>query len=170
MQTPEQDDRLIGRRFGRFLLTRKLGEGGMGSVYLATRVGEFEQTVAVKLLLDGRQHEGLMARFRAERQVLAALNHPGIVQLIDGGVSEDGVPFLVMDYVDGVPLDEFCEVGGLPVAARIEKYPSVWSCMVALALARTTMVARLVLVAGRVTSTQLAVTLLASVVVLPPFT
>lgn len=120
MQTPEQDDRLVGRQFGRFVLSRKLGEGGMGSVYLATRAGEFAQTAAVKLLLDGRQHEGILSRFRAERQVLAALNHPGIVQLIDGGISDDGVPFLVMDYVDGMPLDEYCEARRLPLAARVE--------------------------------------------------
>ncbi len=91
----------------------------MGSVYLAARTGEFEQTAAVKLLLDGRQHEGMIARFRAERQVLAALNHPGIVQLIDGGVSDDGVPFLVMDYVEGAPLDGYCEERRLPVEARV---------------------------------------------------
>lgn len=119
MQTPEQGDRLLGRQFGRFLLTRKLGEGGMGCVYLATRTGEFTQTAAVKLLLDGRQHDGMMARFRAERQVLAALNHPGIVQLLDGGVSEEGIPFLVMDYVDGVPLDEYCAERRTPLAGRV---------------------------------------------------
>jgi eukaryotic-like serine/threonine-protein kinase len=116
MQIPGQGDRLLGRQFGQFVLTRKLGEGGMGCVYLAVRTGEFEQTAAIKLLLDGRHHDGIMARFRAERQVMAALNHPGIVQLIDGGISDEGIPFLVMDYVEGVPLDEYCVARQLPVA------------------------------------------------------
>src|SRR5579872_6723762 len=105
---------------GRFVLRRLLGEGGMGSVYLGERTGDFQQRAAVKLLREGLHDAATLQRFRAEQQVLASLHHPNIVQLIDGGVSGDGVPYLAMDYVEGEPLDEYCRKNALPARRRIE--------------------------------------------------
>ncbi len=91
----------------------------MASVYLARRVSDFEQIVAVKLMLEGLYRTELRQRFQAEQQALAALQHPNIVRLIDGGVTEDGVPFLVMEYVDGIPIDVYCRTLTLPQRAHL---------------------------------------------------
>jgi len=97
----------IGRRVGAFRLESKLGAGGMGTVYRAQRVdGRFEQVVAIKLVLAA--HPGLRERFRNEQGILAGLNHPNIAQLVDGGETEDGIPYLAMEFVDGVPITEYC--------------------------------------------------------------
>lgn len=106
-------DPLIGRQAGPFRLERKLGEGGMGSVYFARRVAEFDQVAAVKIGLFETGH-----RFLAERQALAALQHPDIVRLIDGGVTPDGLRFLAMEYVEGAPIDRYCRESNLGAAAR----------------------------------------------------
>jgi tetratricopeptide (TPR) repeat protein len=103
------DDSLIGIAAGPFRLEKKIGEGGMGAVYLARRIADFEQLAAVKLLLDGHGEEEVAARFHAEQQVLASLNHPNIVRLLDAGVIEGGIPYIAMDYVEGMPLDCYCE-------------------------------------------------------------
>ena len=98
-----------GRTIGPYRLTRLLGHGGMGSVYLARRAdGVFDQTVALKLLPQGATQPALERRFRAERQILAGLQHPNIARLLDGGVAEDGTPYFAMEYVDGIPLDDYC--------------------------------------------------------------
>lgn len=107
-----------GTRIGAFEVVELIGSGGMGAVYRAERVaGGFEQTVAIKLLLgtDGATRE----RFRAEMEILAGLSHPNIAQLIDGGETADGSLYLAMEYVDGVPLDEYCRQQGLDARARI---------------------------------------------------
>jgi tRNA A-37 threonylcarbamoyl transferase component Bud32 len=108
-----------GRTVGRFRLVRLLGEGGTSSVYLGERTGDFLQIAAVKLLREDACDAAMSWRFRAERQVLAALQHPNIVQLIGGGVTQDGVPYLVMEYVEGQPLDQYCDERRLSVAERI---------------------------------------------------
>jgi len=97
-----------GRIVGRFRLVRLIGEGGMSSVYAAERSDDFKQVAAVKLLREELCDAETRLRFRAERQVLASLQHPNIVQLIDGGFTQDGVPYLIMDYVEGEPLDKYC--------------------------------------------------------------
>ena len=109
----------IGRVVGHFRLVRLLGEGGMSTVYLGERTGDFEQRAAVKLLREGLHDPETRARFRAEQQVLGSLRHPGIVQLIDGGITDDGVPYLAMDVVEGAPLDEYARTRGLGVRARV---------------------------------------------------
>ena len=97
--------RLVGERVGPYALVRELGRGGMGAVWLAERAdGEFEQRVAVKLIRPGWDAGELLARFRAERQILAGLTHPNIAHLLDGGVTADGKPWLALEYVDGVDL------------------------------------------------------------------
>ncbi len=112
-----------GTRIGPFAITREIGHGGMGSVYLAERVdGHFEQKVAIKLVTGGRVSQERLARFRDERQILANLEHPHIARLLDGGTTADDMPFLVMEYVDGQPIDEYCEVHGLTVRQRLDLF------------------------------------------------
>ena len=107
-----------GTRIGAFEIREQIGRGGMGAVFRATRVvGGFEQTVAIKLMLatDAAKVE----RFRAEMEILAGLSHPNIAQLIDGGETEEGLLYLAMEFVDGLPLDEFCERRGLGLRERL---------------------------------------------------
>ncbi len=111
---------------GPYELLEELGRGGMGVVYSARRAdGQFDRKVAIKVLHPGADSDEIAARFERERQVLAALEHPGIARLIDGGVAEDGRPYLVMEYVGGVPIDRWCEEGRLTVAARLELFRRV---------------------------------------------
>jgi len=98
----------IGERVGAFRLVREIGRGGMGTVYLAERSdGQFEQRVAVKLLQSAPHDQRLLAGFLRERQILARLEHPNIARLIDGGLTDDDVPYLVMEYVEGLPITSF---------------------------------------------------------------
>jgi tetratricopeptide (TPR) repeat protein len=100
---------------GPYVLTRVLGRGGSGCVYLAERAdGEVEQRVAIKLLRHAREEPAFIERFLQERQILATLNHPGIARLLDAGRSGDGRPYLAMEYVDGTPIDAFAESLDLP--------------------------------------------------------
>jgi eukaryotic-like serine/threonine-protein kinase len=115
-----------GRLIGRYRVLRTLGRGGMGAVYLAERADEqFQQQVAVKLI-GGRVPGGALARrFRAERQILANLNHPNIARLLDGGAGEDGVPYLAMEYIDGIRLDRYCDEHALDVRQRLQLFQRV---------------------------------------------
>ena len=115
-----------GRRLGAYRLTREIGRGGMSRVFLAERAdGEFRQQVAIKLLRAGFDSDVDVERFRAERQVLASLNHPGIARLMDGGLTADALPFLVLEYVDGEPIDSFCEGRSLTTKQRVEVFVEV---------------------------------------------
>jgi serine/threonine protein kinase len=112
-----------GRRVGAYELVRELGRGGMGSVWLAQRADhQFEKRVAVKLLKRGTDTDEVLQRFQAERQILARLEHPHIARLLDGGMTDDGLPFFVMEYVAGKPLTEFCQVNGLTVEERLRLF------------------------------------------------
>jgi serine/threonine-protein kinase len=114
------------RRLGPYLLLREIGSGGMGTVYLARRDDEhYERDVAVKILRSGSDDAEAVHRFFAERQILARLEHPGIARLYDGGSTEDGRPFLVMELVHGLPLDEYCDRHGLGIDARLEIFRKV---------------------------------------------
>ncbi len=109
------------RRIANYRIERLLGEGGMGDVFLASRAdGAFDQKVAVKILGVRRPGRELVNRFRAERQILASLEHPNIARLIDGGETEAGIPYLVMEYVDGVPIDVYCDDHRLGLRARLK--------------------------------------------------
>jgi hypothetical protein len=104
---PEQDE---PTSIGPYRVIRRLGSGGMGDVYLARRDDqEFEREVAVKLLAPGLYGRDFVRRFRAERQILARLDHPNIARLYDGGTYFDGRPYLVMEPIEGAPLHRFCE-------------------------------------------------------------
>jgi eukaryotic-like serine/threonine-protein kinase len=99
----------IGRRIGDYRLLAELGSGGMGTVFLAERAdAEFDKKVAIKLVRFGLDREEIVVRFRQERQILAGLDHPNIAQLLDGGAIEEGLPYLVMEHVEGLPVDRYC--------------------------------------------------------------
>jgi eukaryotic-like serine/threonine-protein kinase len=122
----EESPSVVGRRFGPYVAVRELARGGMGAVYLAQRVdGAFEQRVALKLIKRGMDSDQVVARFRAERQILASLEHPNIARLLDGGASDEGQPFLVMEYIDGQRIDEFTRERRLPVAERLRLWLQV---------------------------------------------
>jgi serine/threonine-protein kinase len=116
----------IGRLVGRYRLERCIGSGGMGTVYLGTRAdAEFSQRVAIKLVKRGMDSDEIMRRFRAEKQTLAALHHPNIALLLDGGVTDSGQPYLVMEYVEGEPIDRYCDRLRLPVEARLSLFLAI---------------------------------------------
>ncbi len=103
------EDPLTGREFGEWILLEALGRGGMATVYKARRnTDQFDQIAAIKLLNVGLISSRLREHFQREQQILAALQHPHIASLLDAGVAEDGTPFIVMEYVDGLPIDQFC--------------------------------------------------------------
>ena len=116
----------VGSRLGAWRITRQVGEGGMGVVYEAVRSdGQFEQTVAIKILKRWMVSDVDIARFRAERQILAGLDHPNIARLLDGGTTPDGLPFYAMEFVAGQFVDVFCRDRSLPVSARLELFRQV---------------------------------------------
>ena len=115
-----------GQKVGGYRLVREIGRGGMGEVYLATRAdGEYTKEVAIKLVRSGPGAALLLERFRNERQILASLDHPNIARLLDGGTTDDGVPFLAMELVTGVPIDQFCDRQQLGTPARLELFRQV---------------------------------------------
>jgi serine/threonine protein kinase/WD40 repeat protein len=117
---------LEGTLLGAYRLERQLGQGGMGTVFLASRAdGAYEKQVAIKLLSGVGAGKELMRRFLAERQILARLDHPNIARLLDGGTTERGEPYLVMDYVDGIPIDRYCRERALPLEQRLQLFADV---------------------------------------------
>ena len=113
-------------RIGPYKVLKLLGRGGMGAVYLAARDDdEFSKQVAIKVVPGGVESDELLSRFRGERQILASLEHPHIARLLDGGATEDGLPYLVMDYVDGVPVDVYCDRNRLSLDARLELFREI---------------------------------------------
>ncbi len=114
---------LIGERLGAYRIIREIGRGGMGSVFLALRDDEeYIKEVALKVVKRGMNTEEVLRRFRAERQILANLDHPYIASLFDGGTTADGVPFFAMEYVEGRPVDVFCRENALDAKARCELF------------------------------------------------
>ncbi len=98
----------------------------MGDVYLAIRADDaFNQRVAIKLVKTGFYTEDILNRFRHERQILAALDHPNIARLLDGGTTEDGTPYFVMDYVEGTPITEYCDQRKLAIPERLRLFREV---------------------------------------------
>jgi len=124
--TPRLTPVQAGDRIGPYQLTERLGEGGMGLVYRAKRVdGQFEQHVAIKFMQRGLASETAIRRFQHEQQVLARLNHPNIARLYDGGVTPAGVPFLVMEYVQGETIDSYCDGHQLRLDQRLTLFLQV---------------------------------------------
>jgi eukaryotic-like serine/threonine-protein kinase len=123
--TPEHD-RIIGRRLGAYEIIKLIGSGGMAAVYLAIRADDqYRKRVAIKLIHPGLEKEAVCRRFRSERQTLAALDHPNIVKLLDGGTTEEGLPYLVMDYVEGQPIDDYCDRHKLSIEERLNLFRTV---------------------------------------------
>jgi Tol biopolymer transport system component len=114
-------------RVGAYRIDRVIGEGGMGTVYLAHRDdGEFDQRVALKVVRYGlHEDERMVRRFREERQILATLSHPGIARILDGGITEDGLPYFAMDFVDGAPIDRYCAARNSTIEERLDLFGRV---------------------------------------------
>lgn len=111
----------LGRKIGPYRLTEEIGRGGMGVVYLGVREdADFEQTVAVKLLPGGLYSQEMSWRFGNERRILASLEHPAIARFLDGGSTPEGVPYVVMEYVDGRPVDRYCEEESPDLDTRLD--------------------------------------------------
>jgi len=115
-----------GERFDEYSLVRELGSGGMGAVWLAERAdGEYSANVAIKLVRGGFANPEIERRFRVERQILADLAHPNIARLIDGGTADDGMPYIVMEYVDGRPITDWAAAARLSLDARLRVFHTV---------------------------------------------
>ncbi len=122
----QSEDPLLNKVFGAFRLDSFLGSGGMGSVYLASRQsGEFDQRVAVKVMPSALVRRDGLRRFQNECRALARLEHPNVARMIDGGQSTDGIPFIAMEYVDGLPITRFVENQNLSVRDRVELFLDV---------------------------------------------
>src|SRR2546423_2080614 len=126
----ESVDEFIGRRIGAYKTVREIGRGGMGSVFLAVRADdEFQKRVAIKLIKRGMDTDFIVRRFRNERQILASLDHPYIARLLDGGTTEDGLPYFVMEYVEGQQIHYYCDTQKLSVAERLRLFRKVCSAV-----------------------------------------
>ncbi len=116
----------VGRRIGVYQIVEEIGRGGMGEVYRAIRAdGQYDRQVAIKLVRVGLDTPTLLERFRHERQILASLDHPNIARLYDGGTSEEGIPYLVMELIEGQPIDQYCDAHNLTVAERLKLFTQV---------------------------------------------
>jgi eukaryotic-like serine/threonine-protein kinase len=114
------------QRIGPYRVIREIGHGGMAVVYLALRDDDqYRKRVAVKLVRRGVDDDDILRRFRNERQVLAALDHPNIVKLLDGGSTQQGLPYLVMEYVEGLPIDEYCDNQRLTITERLQLFRTI---------------------------------------------
>lgn len=122
----EDRKHFTGKQIGKYKIIEELGAGGMGVVFLAERTGgEFEQQVAVKFLRHGLFGKSALSRFLRERQILARLRHPFIAGLIDGGATEDGTPYLVMEYIEGTPITSYAEKHNLSTEQRLDLFRKV---------------------------------------------
>lgn len=119
----QEESRYSGMIIGAYRIVRCIDHGGMGDVFLAERCdGEFEQQVALKILRTGFYTDEQIQRFRSERQILATLNHDNIARLYDGGVTEEGKPYIVMEYIEGMPLHDYCDSHRLTVNQRLDLF------------------------------------------------
>lgn len=117
---------VTGQRIGSYRIISELGRGGMGSVYLAARADEsFDKQVALKLIKRGMDSDAIIKRFVTERQILANLDHPNIARLIDGGPTEDGLPYFVLEYVDGTTITRYCDQHKLNTIERVKLFRQV---------------------------------------------
>ncbi|NNF59569.1 MAG: serine/threonine protein kinase [Rhodothermaceae bacterium] len=115
-------DPMMERQVGPYRILRSLGEGGMGTVYLAVREEPFQQYVALKIVRAGLGSPDVLRRFEQERQILASLGHPGIARLLDGNVTDDGLPYFAMEYVEGRPLTAYADEHRLPIEERMRLF------------------------------------------------
>ena len=119
-------DSMLGRRIGPYQIIRLIGSGGMGAVYLAARVdGAFQKEVAVKVIRRGLDTDRIIRRFSSECQILASLDHPNITRVLDAGTTDDGLPYFVMEKMEGQPIDRFCQATGLDLNGRLRLFRTV---------------------------------------------
>jgi non-specific serine/threonine protein kinase/serine/threonine-protein kinase len=124
---PSED---LSQMVGSYRLIEQLGEGGMGRVYLAMRADDaFRKRVAIKIVKRGMDTEAIVRRFRQERQALASLDHPHIAKLLDGGTTSDGLPYFAMDYVEGLPIDSYCDRHKFTIEDRLKLFRTVCSAV-----------------------------------------
>jgi len=115
-----------GRQIGPYRIVREIGRGGMGVVYLAARADEvIERLVAIKVIRRGLATDDVIQRFRSERKILATLDHPNITRLLDDGTAEDGLSYFVMEYIEGEPIDRYCDARKLNVTERLKLFQGV---------------------------------------------
>lgn len=120
------DDFWLSRTLGPWRVVERIATGGMGAVFLAERADrEYTQRAAIKVMATQLLAPGAIARFRAERQILANLKHPYVAALLDGGATDDGLPYLVMEYIDGSPIDAYCRDNNLSLADRLDLFRKV---------------------------------------------
>jgi len=121
---------IAGKKIGAYRIVREIGRGGMAVVYLGERDDQsYRKQVAIKMVKPGIDTEQILQRFRNERQTLAALDHSNIVKLLDGGSTEDGLPYLVMEYVEGLPIDQYCDLHTLSIDERLPLFRQVCSAV-----------------------------------------
>src|SRR5579859_4568501 len=122
----DEPDAWLGRVLGVYRLVEHVGQGGMGTVYRAVRAdGLYSRSVAVKLIRSGLSTDFFLRRFTNERTILARLDHPNVARLLDGGASADGLPYVVMEFVDGLPIDRYCERAALSIRERLKLFRTV---------------------------------------------
>jgi eukaryotic-like serine/threonine-protein kinase len=122
----EEDELKIEQQIGPYKILKEIGRGGMGAVYLATRADqEYKKQVAIKLIKRGMDTEQVLHRFRTERQILANFDHPNIARLLEGGSTENALPYFVMEYVEGRPIDLYCDENNLSITNRLELFRQV---------------------------------------------
>jgi serine/threonine protein kinase len=132
---PGEDDgeiagKMIGKRISQYRIVEQVGRGGMGEVYRAVRADDqFQKQVAIKLVRAGEDSGLVIGRFKKERQILAGLDHPNIARLLDGGATDEGVPYLVMELVEGQPIDKYCDSHKLGITARLKLFLQVSSAL-----------------------------------------
>jgi non-specific serine/threonine protein kinase/serine/threonine-protein kinase len=125
-QSPDSPSTVIGQTIANYQIVSELGRGGMGAVYLATRADRsFDRQVAIKLIKRGMDSDAIIKRFVTERQILADLDHPNIARLIDGGTTENGLPFFVMEYIEGINITRYCDQRELPTTDRLKLFCQV---------------------------------------------
>ncbi len=123
-------EEMVGRRLGPYEVIREIGHGGMGEVYLGVRADdEYQKQVAIKLVRRGMDSDFIIRRFRNERQILANLDHPNIARLLDGGTTEDGLPYFVMEYVEGTPITDYCDSERLSINERLMLFRAIASAV-----------------------------------------
>jgi serine/threonine protein kinase len=121
---------ITGDRIGSYNIVREIGRGGMGAVYLGARADErFQKLVAIKLIKRGMDTDDVLRHFHNEQQILGNFDHPNIARLIDAGSTERGLPYFIMDYVEGKPIDQYCDVKSLSISQRLQLFLQVCSAV-----------------------------------------
>ncbi|PYL27118.1 MAG: serine/threonine protein kinase, partial [Verrucomicrobia bacterium] len=116
----------VGQLIGAYRTVREIGRGGMGAVYLAERADEqYRKQVAIKLIKRGMDTDSVLRHFRNERQILAGFDHPNIARLFDGGTTDNGLPYFVMEYVEGLPINEYCAAHKISLVERLKLFREV---------------------------------------------